>query len=194
MTLQLLIWVVRDYLRFVHGLPSRVLSAAQTEPLRQAILDSEIPNAIKLYRQTFPEASREEASEFVGKLAAELKTKHPERFQSPKPWDLNWREIGRCLLLEAALFVLFWMLMPPVASAQRLLASAAGFLFGAGFIFSMRLGSFWPRRLGMMLCASLAGLAPNFLSHSAIAWEALAFAFGLAAMVRGSRRKHGKST
>jgi tRNA A-37 threonylcarbamoyl transferase component Bud32 len=147
-SLTLLFLVVRDYQKFVHGLPSRTFSAEQLGPLHQAILDGDIPGAIKLYRRTVPDASLAEAQDYVGKHNAELRAKHPEKFAPPpKLWDLNWRWMGICLVVEVALFAGFWIMVPPVAPAARLFTSAGGFLSGAGIFLSRRLKTCWQRCL-----------------------------------------------
>jgi hypothetical protein len=194
LTLSLLLWLVRDYLRFVHGLPSRSLSNAQIEPLRQAILDSEIPQAIKLYRQTIPDASIDEASEFVGKLAAEIKAKHPEKFQFPKPWDLNWRAMVLCLAVEAALYAILWVILPGAAPRERLFPAAFGFVLGAAFTFARRFSGFWIRRLGVMASITPAVLILSRFTSGGMVWEGIAFVFGMAVMAFGSSGKHRKST
>jgi serine/threonine protein kinase len=193
MTVSLLFWVVRDYLKFVHGTPSRTLSAAQTESLRQAILDGELEGAIKLYRRTIADASSDEARDFVGNLAAELKAKHPEKFEAPKPFDLHWQAMGLCLLVESIVFVgLWWMWLTPASLAARLLASAIGFLLGSGAIFSRRLKGFWMRRLVLMFCISVAVLAPTWSSQAGASWEPFGFVLGAFMITSGFTRKRRK--
>jgi len=82
-SLFLLFRVMRDYQKFVHGMPSRTLPAEQSESLREAILDGDLILAIKLYRRTIPDDSLAEAHDYVGKLNAELKALHPEKFALP---------------------------------------------------------------------------------------------------------------
>lgn len=89
-SLKLLLHVVRDYQKFVYGMPSWTLSAQQSEPLRQAILAGDVAGAVKLLRQTFPDVSRVEAGLFVERLTQELRAQHPEKFVPRKLRDLNW--------------------------------------------------------------------------------------------------------
>src|SRR5208337_3858598 len=102
------------------GMPSRTLPAEQSELLRQAVFDGDIAGAIKLYRRTIPDVSLAEGRDFVVKLAAELKAKHPEQFKGLKLRDLNWRVMGLCLVAGLGVFAGLWMIMPPVAPAARL--------------------------------------------------------------------------
>jgi len=136
LSLVLLFHVLRDYQKFVYGMPSGTLSANQSESLRQAILAGDVAGAIKLFRQTFPDASRVEANLFVEELTQELRAKHPERFAPPpKLRDLNWAAMRKTLVLELVAFAVFWLMMPSIAPGAKLLGCAAGFLFGAGWGF-----------------------------------------------------------
>ena len=132
--LALLFHVVRDYQTFVYGTPSRTLSAKQSEPLREAILAGDVTGALKLFRQTFPDASRVEANLFVEKLAQELRAEHPERFAPPpKLRDLNWVAMSITLVLELVAFAVFWLMVPSIPPGAKLWGCATGFLLGAGW-------------------------------------------------------------
>jgi hypothetical protein len=158
-SLTLLFLVVRDYQKFVHGLPSRSFSAEQIESLNREILDGDIFSAIKLYRRTVPDASPDEAAGYVRKLGAELQANHPEKFVARKLSRSNWRAMGICLVVEIVAFAGFWLMMPPLVPTGSLLASAIGFFFGAGILASFRLKGFWRRflvRLNLLLCIPLA--------------------------------------
>jgi serine/threonine protein kinase len=151
-SLVLLIWVARDYQRFVHGISSRALPAEQTEPLRQAIFHGDSFEAITLYRRIMPDASQDEARDFVRKLAAELKAKQPEKFAPPaKMWDLNWPRMGVCLVAGLVLFAGVWMVVPPVRTMAVALACMKGFFIGAGLAMSVRLKVLWQRVLIYLL-------------------------------------------
>jgi hypothetical protein len=107
-----------------------------------------------------------------GTLTIQLNAKHPEIFSPPpRLWDLNWRAMGHCLVVELAVFAGLWIVMPPVTPAARLLAFAAGFPIGAGVILSLRLKSFWKRFLvgpGILLFLALAFLFASAYSHEVI--------------------------
>jgi serine/threonine protein kinase len=149
LSLSLLFRMVRDYQKFVHGMPSRTLSAEQRESLRQAIFSGPIPSPVTLYRRTFPGASRAEAQDYVGKVAAELLATHPEKLA--KPWDLNWQSMGACLLVELGVLASIWLMMPPVVPAARLFRYAVGFVFGAGVLLLRRQHTLWQRMLAYLL-------------------------------------------
>jgi tRNA A-37 threonylcarbamoyl transferase component Bud32 len=197
LSLTLLFLVVRDYQKFVHGLPSRTFSAEQLGPLNQAILDGDIPSAIKLYRRTIPDASLAEAQDYVGKRNAELRAKHPDKFgPPPKVWDLNWRLMGICLVVEVAVFAGLWIMVPPVAPAARLFTSAGGFLSGAGIRLSSRLKIFWQRCLvvlGILLCFTLVFAATVRFSHEGLFYFG-GLVFGMCMIECGFKPKRRKST
>jgi serine/threonine protein kinase len=149
LSLSLLFRMVRDYQKFLHGMPSRTLSAEQRESLRQAIFDGPIPSPVTLYRRTFPGASRAEAQDYVGRVAAELLATHPEKLA--KPWDLNWQSMGAFLLVELGVLASIWLMMPPVVPAARLFRYAVGFVFGAGALLLRRQHTLWQRMLAYLL-------------------------------------------
>ncbi len=149
LSLSLLFRMARDYQKFVHGMPSRTLSAEQLESLRQAIFDGPIPSPVTLYRRTFTGASRAEAQDYVGKVSAELLGTHPEKFA--RPWDLNWQSMGACLLVEVGVLASIWLMMPPEVPAARLFRYAVGFVFGAGALLLRRQHALWQRMLAYLL-------------------------------------------
>jgi serine/threonine protein kinase len=190
-SLSLLFWVVRDYQKFVYGIPSRNLSAEQVESLRQAIFDGDIPRATRLYGRAIPDAGLPEANDYVEKLAAELKAKHPEKFAPPlKPWGLNWRLMGVCVVVELGVLAGYWLMMPPVAPAAKLFAAAAGFLLGVGAFFSLRLKAHW-RGATWALCLVLAGYGMAQFSQLAFSGGLV---FGAFMILSGLTRKRRKST
>jgi serine/threonine protein kinase len=199
-SLALLFQVVRDYQKLVYGRPSRTLSAEQSESVRQAIFDGQRVLAIKLYRQKIPDASLAEARNYVGKLTAELAAKHPEKFAPPpNPWGLNWRLMGICLVVGLPVFTGFWVMMPPVSPAARLLFSAAGLLFGASplFVFAARLKGLrrFPRTTGFgSLCLMIAGgVAATVFAHESTSYFG-GLTFGLCMIPCGFTPKRRKST
>ncbi len=141
-SLLLLSAAVRGYQKFVHGAPTRILTAEQSEWLRQAIFDGELPRAAKLYRRAFPDVLEHEAGDFVARLAAELKEKEPQKFVPPPGfWDLNWRAMKICLTIELCVLAGMWLFLPSFTRAQwgmKLLGAAAGFILGAGTFLPLR--------------------------------------------------------
>jgi hypothetical protein len=190
--------VVRDYQKFVHGMrgmPGRTLTAGQSESLRQSIFDGRIVGAIKLYRRAIPDASWAEAQDYVGKLAVELNAKHPEKFAPPlKPWDLNWRLMAGCVVVELGVFAGYWMMMPTAAPAARLLAAAAGFFLAAGACFSLRLKAKW-RTPAFAFCTALVGAATAEFSQGPL-FGGLAFGacMGLSGLTRNRRNSTPTTT
>jgi hypothetical protein len=112
--------------------------------------EGHIEGAAGFYHRMIPDTSPDEARQYVQILAAELRATHPEQFAPPpKLRDLNWRKIAAWLLAGLGALGGSWLMMPPTSPAKRLLASAAGFLVGAGIGSwpMLRLQS-WPRFLG----------------------------------------------
>jgi tRNA A-37 threonylcarbamoyl transferase component Bud32 len=201
-SLTLLFLMVRDYQKFVHGLPSRTFSAEQLVPLNKAILDGDIVSAIKQYRLLSPESSLAQAQNFVRifrrRFAPELVAQHPDIFASspkPKPWDLNWLLMCICLVVELVVLACYWMVMPRVEPTGILVAFAAGFLSGAAIILSLRLKGALMKflvLLGVVLCGALAGLATPKDFHEGSYVGGLAF--GACVIGFGFIRKRRKST
>jgi serine/threonine protein kinase len=220
-SLLLLFRVMRDYQKVIHGLPGRNLSAGQCEALRQAILGGDTIGAIKLVRRAFPDASLGEANAYVGKFAreeryrvkfpgaspkevrensekyhaefvADLKEKHPEQFLPRKPWDLNWRLMGRAMLLEAVMFAGIWLIAPPpVSTGTRLLVYAAWFLGGAGIMMSLRVKRSWKRFPGRIFCFLLPiVVAPRF--YQDVSFSLLGFLSGMSMIMSGFTPKKRK--
>jgi serine/threonine protein kinase len=188
LSLMLLFHVVRDYQKFVYGTPSRNLSAQQSEALRQAILVGDIPGAIKLYRQTFPDASRVDAGLFVETLNQELRAKRPQEFSPFKLRDLNWVAMSITLVLELVAFAIFWLVMPSIPHGAKLFACAAGFLFGAGWIFLILVLNQKPYWSPLALASGLITIpALSHLFSSRVAFFG-AVALGILFVQAGSRR------
>jgi serine/threonine protein kinase len=197
-SLNLLYMVVRDYQKFVYGTPAvapHTLSPEQSESLRQAILKGEDLSAIRLYRKANPAASLSEARDCVRKLTADLRAKHPERFVPRKPRDLNWPLMGITLAVEAIVFAVFWIMMPPATPERRVFSCAAGFLFGAGVLLATRLRPVWKQFLAWILFLSIAWLVLLPLSSRLSSPDAFlgGLAFGTGMALSGFTRKRRKS-
>jgi hypothetical protein len=196
--------MVRDYQEFVYGMPNRTLSAEQTESLRQAIFDGPIPSPVTLYRRAIPGATRAEAQDYIGKVAAKLLATHPEKFA--RPWDLNWRLMGVCVVVEFALCAGFWLMMPPVMPAVRLFRYTAGFVFGSGALLLRRQHARWQRLLAylffFLLCLSGSSLVgPLLAAHSKTSSNVfpgnldfpVGLVLGVCLILSGFTRKRSKS-
>jgi serine/threonine protein kinase len=197
-SLQLVSGVVRDYQKFVHGAPSRILSVEQSELIRHSIFDGNLPRAAKLYRRAFPDLAEHEAADFVARLAAELRVKQPQEFVPPSRfWELNWWAMKICFIVELGAFAVLWLLVPSFTAARwptKLLASTVGFVVGAGCFLPLRL-----KRLEIGVFLALLCLLPGLIAG----WRHFGHAgyfyfegvtFGACMIICGCIRKRRKST
>jgi tRNA A-37 threonylcarbamoyl transferase component Bud32 len=198
--LAILRMVVRDY-RLVHyGTSSRQLTAEQIEPIRSAMEDWEVVTAIKLYREAVPDAEFAEANQYVRRLAESLREQHPGKFVAPtlSLATLNWKAIGVCAVIEAAVLGLVWLLWPPSYPASAISQFAYSFLFGLGFVGALRVEALWKRMLLLapapavfiliaMLVTRLAGAS----SHSIWSYL-LGFFFGIVLMISVFTPRRGR--
>jgi hypothetical protein len=171
-------------------MPSQTLPAEEVESLRQSILDGDPVGAIRRYRRALPDAPLAEANGFVGKLSAELAVKYPEKFAPLKPWNLNWRAMGICLILGVVVFAWVWTSNPPASPAARLAELSAGFIICAGACFSLRLKARWGRWLYITFLVSVPLLTPFFQSP---VYYFGGCVFGASMMVSGFTRKRRKT-
>jgi hypothetical protein len=185
---------VKVYRRMVPG-----VSLAEAIPcIEKFSQDNDVYGVVKEYRKQFPGASSEEASAASAKLAADytaqLRATHPELFPPlPRLWDLNWWLMTKTLSVEAGVFAIICMLMPPpVLTEARLLVYAAWFLGGAGVMTLMRLKSSWKRFLGVALCFLLPAIAmPGFYRELPV--FLVGFLAGMFMIVSGFTPKRRKS-
>jgi serine/threonine protein kinase len=188
LSLRLLLQVVRDYQKFLHGQPGPGLSADQREALCQPIFEGDLPKARKLYRQMTPEAAREEARDFIKDFAAELKARQPDKFAPPPGlWELHWRAMGLGLAIELALL----LPISPMMSGKNLLTCGGGFLFGAMTLLATRFKGFWRRVPALSLSCLLVGLAGARFSSGTSYVAGLGF--GVVAMACGLKWKRRKA-
>jgi serine/threonine protein kinase len=202
LSFSLLFRMAQDYQKFLHGMPSRTLSAEQGESLRQAIFDGRLPSPVTLYRRAIPGATRAEAQDYIGKVAAKLLAAHPEKFA--RPWDLNWRLMGVCLVIEFGLCAGLWLVMPPVAPAVRLFRYTIGFVFGAGALLLRRRHSRWQRLLAYLFFFLLAWsgsslVGPQLAAHSQPSFPGnldfpVGIVLGVCLILSGFTRKRSKFT
>jgi len=194
-SLLLLSAVWRDYQKFVHGAPIRILSPEQNELLLQAIFDGDLPSAAKLYRRSFPDVLEHEAGDFVARLNTELKSKHAEKFaRPPKWWELNWRALRICLIIELCVFVGFWLFLPPVTDAhwpRKLWAFSFGFFAGAVCLLPLRLKVIWQGIALMFVILVPLFLAPFLFKDVLLNYVGGAI-FGACTIIAGCIRKRRK--
>ncbi len=191
--------VVQDY-RLVHyGTSSRQLTAEQIEPIRAAMEDWNVQTAIRLYRKAVPDAGALEATRYVTHLADSLKAQHPGKFV-PAPLSLarlNWKLVGICALIEAAVVGVLWVVTPPAHPASAVALIAGSLLAGIAFMIGMRVRGTWTRILllvpffaGMCIAPSL---AVDLSGSSWPWWVGVAFGMFLMASAFTPRRKMNKA-
>ena len=116
--LWLLLRVGQDYRRAVYGRPSRQIDPEQLSQMRESLLDGDPITAIRIYRKAVPDAGREDAKRFVGRLALKVEAEDPKRYRANQPTlsEINWRAVGICLVIEAIVVLAIWstMELPPL--------------------------------------------------------------------------------
>jgi tRNA A-37 threonylcarbamoyl transferase component Bud32 len=191
---------VRDYRLTQYGVPSRQLPAEQLEPIRQAVAEFDYLQAIRLYRQTVPDAGLLEAREFVLRLADTLRAQDPVKFALPplSLATLNWQAILICAVIEAVVFALLWVLMPSPAPLAFAYDFTTGLLFGMGMIAGLRMKGFWKRML--LLAPALAMMVSRSLFVPSVTdvFDATrgflpGIPFGVCLMVSGFTRRRRQS-
>lgn len=191
-------YVVRDYRLVTYGTPSRRLTAEQLEPIRNAMEDFDVVTAIKRYREAIPDANMLEAREYALRLADSLRAQHPGKYVLP-PLSLdtlNWNLMLICVVIEAVVFGMFWMMMPPDHPVAFVMQFAVSFLFGAGLMAGMRVRGFWKRMLLLLpalivMVVSETMIVPHLAdapSRSAATYMA-GLLFGILMMTSGFTRK-----
>ena len=140
--LWLLLRIGRDYRQAVYGRPSRQIDPEQLAAIRALLMDGDVIQAIRVYRAAFPDAGLDEAKRFVTRLAVQVEAEDPERYAASqvRPWDINWRASGKCLIVEAILVCVVWWLMQPMQLHSGLMAAIffGSWIFGSGLLFSYR--------------------------------------------------------
>jgi hypothetical protein len=135
----------------------------------------------------------------VTHLAESLKAQHPGKFipASLSLARLNRRLVGICALIEAAVVVVLWLVVPPLHPASTVMLFAGSVLAGMAFMTGMRVRGVWTRIL--LLVPFFAGMwiAPSLavdLSGSSWPWWC-GVAFGILLMVSAftPRRKVAKA-
>jgi hypothetical protein len=188
-SLALLSMVVREYQAFIHGAPSRTLSAEQSELVRQAIFNGDTPGAVKLYRRAIPKVSAEEAEDYVRRLEADLKAKQPGKFTPPP-------KMSHIAFPVIVLIVVIGFRDLLVVSG--LFSCAAGFILGATMmLLSCRLKSFWHRRWGAIFVCFMIFLFPILRSSNRATIFFIggaALGVGVCTVVFAFPRKRSKTT
>ncbi len=165
--LMLLSLVARDYRRAVFGAPNRELLADQRTAIRSAMLEFDIGESIRLYRQAIPDAGVAEAQDYVARLAVELQATEPEKFVAPKLSlrSFNRRLMVRCAGIEAAFVGVCAVLFPSLQTTESIYQFTAGLLFGVGAMIGTRLKGFWKRWLALMPGFIMIGAGHEIVPH-----------------------------
>lgn len=151
-----LLWlVVRDYQKTYYGMPSRELTVEQQSDIRQAALEYDIPQAIRIYRRAVPDAGVVEAREYVVKLIAEIQSKEPGRALIPvfSLVTLNWKLVAVAIILEAILYAVGIVIFPPMRSPGFIYLFVASMALGITILIGARMKGFKIRTI-----ASFAGM------------------------------------
>ncbi len=123
-----------------------------------------------MYEQAFADAGRAEARAFVSQRFEEISRQRPREFAAavPKLWDLNWRYMALCALIEVPIVAAFWLVMQPANPFGVAVGCGLGAAFGlVGAAANNRLVGFRKRFLrailplvvGLMIVAALTAYA-----------------------------------
>lgn len=154
--LWLLMLVAADYRRSLFGMPQRSLTREQKDDIERALFQHDLREAMRLYQHVFSDASRTEAQAFVLQRSDEMHRQRPNEFAAlPRLWDLNWRYIAICVLIEVPVVVAFWLFMQPASPFAIVVGCGLGAAFSFGLIASGRLGRTGRRALAISVCMGM---------------------------------------
>ncbi len=148
----LLTMSVADYRRSLFGTPQRMMGGELDDDIERALLKRDYRRAIHLYQQAFPDAGRDEARTFVHQRLDQIHREKPQEFAAfaPRLWDLNWRYMAICALIEAPLVAAYWFVVHPGQPIGIALGWGLGAVQIAGIITSLRLVRYGKRVLAML--------------------------------------------
>ncbi len=169
------VWrVIRDVPKKAYGSTARSPSAEEIAPIRQAVLAGDVIEAIKLYRRKVAGASKAEAREFVGRLAAELEAKHPGQIAANlrRLYRVSPTRLAIGLAIESAVLGAILLMQVAEARVPCTLEFVGNWLFGLllgwlfGFVLPLtplrsRLKRLWPF-LVMLATFALVGMQGFF--------------------------------
>ncbi len=164
--LWLLVIAAADFRRSLFGTPQRTLTSEQKDEIERALFQRDVREAIRLYQQAFSDADRAEARSFVSQRFEEISRQRPREFAAaaPKLWDVNWRYMALCALIEVPIVAAFWLVMRPASPFGVAVGCGLGAAFGLGVaVGNNRLVGFRKRFLrailplvvGLMIVAAL---------------------------------------
>ncbi len=140
-----LVMVVRDHGLLRYGPASRHLTAEQLEPIRCAMEDYHVIDAIKHYRRAVPDAGLTEASEYVHRLAASLRAQYAGKFTTHPLSSafFDWKAVGKCVLIGSVILGALWFVRPPSHPASAVSQFTYSLLFVVGTIAGLIVKGYW---------------------------------------------------
>jgi tRNA A-37 threonylcarbamoyl transferase component Bud32 len=189
-----LVW--RVHRRSVSGVAVRQLDHAQHEAIRAALLEMDVREARRLYREAVPGADDAEAQDHAIRALAQLREREPEKFAAAalklNPLNLNVWPMMVCAMIGGGLFApMFLRAERPAAFAFYF---AAGLLLGIGCSVAPRVKGFW-RRVPLILMSmafTIAGVlfkVPGLGQGIQLLPYTSGLVFGLVLMLVGYRWK-----
>jgi hypothetical protein len=192
-SLRLLIQVVRDYQKFVHGLPGPALSPGQREALAHAIFEGDHFGAVDLYGRFVPDIGREAARDFVSDLTAKLKKNEADKFPRNLVLNLNWRAMQIVLIFELTSLAALSRLPATVFHGLSWFSCVAlliGFSMAGVLFICSRLVITWQRIAGIVL--SFFAMGYTGMKYSNDGFFAAGIGYVAVMMAIGLRRKKRK--
>jgi tRNA A-37 threonylcarbamoyl transferase component Bud32 len=188
--LWLLVRVGKDYRQAVYGRPSRQIDPEQLGRMRESLLEGDPVEALRIYRKAIPNVGREEAGRFVGQLALKVEAEDPKRYAAnqPKLWEIHWRAVGICLVIEAIVVLAIWSMRGSLHPGLIAMGLFGGSLFGAVMVAGARCKKKSRRRLvlfpiawlGLMIFILGPELFPELkVSYSPFGWPWIGFLSGV---------------
>jgi len=141
-----------DHRLSMTGTPSRQLAAPQAAAIREAVREIEMGEAVRLYREAVPGASRGEAYQHALRVAAELRAQEPELFEAVatrklNPFRLNTLPMMICGMIEGIAAYLLLRMLPEQPLAPVVSRFGVAFCYGAALVLMGRARSLATRLL-----------------------------------------------
>jgi tRNA A-37 threonylcarbamoyl transferase component Bud32 len=147
LALAILSMVIRDYRLVNFGIPATTsreqLIKAQTMTMMGYLLMHDTPSAIKAYREAAPDASLEEANQYVARLSSSWPPVEPPLSLT----TLNWKALLECALFQTVFLGLWWTVTPQSPSFSNSVRFACSFLFGMSVLACLSVKGPWKRLL-----------------------------------------------
>ena len=130
--------------------------------MERALLDRDFRKAIGLYQNAFGDAGYAEARTFVLQEFDKLRRQKPRELAAAAPsiWDLDWRLMAVCGLLEILVVAAYWWIFQPASALGIAIGWWLGVALAIAFFAMVRLVSFGKRILATLpFAASLISFA-----------------------------------